>query len=212
MFISRIDQTEFEVLSETGRDYFKRIAASANRMQNLMVDLVNYSRTMKGDKAFSETDLNVIIEDVLAELALNIEEKNALIVIEGIPVAKVIPFQIHQLFVNLLSNALKFSRDGVQPEISIKGAEVTEEELFNNVPFTDRQYYKIVVADNGIGFKQEFAEKIFQLFRRLEKVHEYRGTGIGLAICKRIVENHDGFIFAEGHPNEGAKFIIYLPK
>ncbi len=211
MFISRIDENEYEKLSENGRDYFQRIKVSANRMQNLMIDLVNYSRTMKGEKAFAVTDLREIIDDVINELSTNIEEKNAIISTFGLAEARVIPFQIHQLFVNLITNSLKFSREGVRPEITIVGEKVVEGELYDGIEFSEK-FFKLIVSDNGIGFRQEFAERIFQLFRRLERQHEYRGTGIGLAICKKIVENHDGHIFAEGRENEGAKFIIYLPK
>ncbi len=212
MFISRLDENEYDKLSESGRDYFRKIAVSANRMQNLMIDLVNYSRAMQGEKAFAMADLQLIVEDVISELSVNIDEKDALISTFGLPVAYVIPFQIHQLFVNLLTNSLKFARENVRPEISIVGEHVADDERYNDIDFSARKYFKIIVTDNGIGFKQEFAEKIFLLFRRLEKEHEYRGTGIGLAICKKIVDNHSGFIFAEGREYEGAKFIIYLPK
>ncbi|HLA54490.1 MAG TPA: ATP-binding protein [Flavobacterium sp.] len=211
MFISRIDENEFTSLSETGQDYFKRISASANRMQNLLIDLVNYSRAMKGDKAFVKTNLNEIVAEVLNELAANIEEKNAVIHVGNLPSVNVIPFQIHQLFINLLANSIKFSKQDTPPEINISREKIVGEETHDNVIFADKQYYKIVVSDNGIGFRQEFADKIFQLFRRLEK-ESYEGTGIGLAICKKIIENHNGFIFAESEEGIGAKFIIYLPR
>ena len=212
MFISRINHDDLDNLSPTARDYFDRITASANRMQNLMIDLVNYSRTIKGDKVLVKTDLNKIIGEVLSELAINIDESHAILTIGPMPVINTIPFQIRQLFINLISNALKFVAPGRVPQIKVSRQKLTVGETFEGTVFDDRLYYKIVVSDNGIGFKQEFADKIFELFGRLEKQSDYSGTGIGLAICKKIVENHNGYIFAEGELGKGAKFIILLPK
>ncbi len=211
MFISRIDPQDLEQMSEGGRTYFERIKQSAGRMQNLLVDLVNYSRAMKGDKAFALTPLNQILDDVMEEISFNIQEKNAVVTIEKLPTVNVIPLQIHQMFINLITNSLKFIREGTQPEIRIYNALITDDEL----TWTDKPksaFYKIVVEDNGIGFKQEFADKIFQLFRRLEKNTQYIGTGIGLAICKKVAENHNGHISAYGIPEKGATFVIYLPR
>lgn len=212
MFVSRIEEKELNNLSESGRDYFGRIAQSANRMQNLLIDLVNYSRTMKGEKTFVKTDLKKVVDEVLSELSINIEESDALISVAGLPTIKAIPFQIHQLFVNLIANSLKFTVEGRRPEIQIIGEKVAKGEEYGDVKFDTGKFVKIIVSDNGIGFRQEFAEKIFLLFRRLERDSEYKGTGIGLAICKRIVDNHNGYMFAEGEPGKGSKFIIFLPK
>jgi signal transduction histidine kinase/CHASE3 domain sensor protein len=211
MFVSRIDENEFSQLSEGGRQYFHRIAATANRMQELLIDLVNYSRTIKGDRAFDVTDLSAIAADVVNEQSISIEEKNAVVEIGALPVLKVIPFQIHQLLMNLLSNALKFTRPCVNPEISIAEEAISESESYRGISFNAKDYVKLVVSDNGIGFKQEFSDHIFQLFRRLEKEH-YSGTGIGLAICKKIADNHNGYIFAESKPGKGSRFMVYLPK
>lgn len=212
MFISRIQDTEWETISEKGKDYFGKIRISANRMQNLMMDLVSYSRTIKENKVFVKTNLNDILADVTQELALNIEEKKAEIKIEKLPKIDVIKFQIHQLFVNLISNSLKYSKEDLAPIIKISLEKIDSEERFNDLIFNDKKFYKIVVSDNGIGFKQEFSEKIFMLFRRLETEMDYNGTGLGLAICKKIVENHNGFIKADSIPGSGAVFSIYLPK
>jgi signal transduction histidine kinase/CHASE3 domain sensor protein len=211
MFVSRIDENEFSRLSEGGRQYFHRIAATANRMQELLIDLVNYSRTIKGDMAFAMTDLSAVAADVVNEHSINIEEKNAVVEIWPLPVFKVIPFQIHQLLMNLLSNALKFTRPGVTPEISIAEETISGGESYRGMSFDTKDFVKLVVSDNGIGFKQEFSDHIFQLFRRLEK-EQYSGTGIGLAICKKIADNHNGHIFAESEPGKGSRFIVYLPK
>jgi len=212
MFISRIEDSDFETISEKGRDYFSKIKNAANRMQNLMMDLVDYSKTIKDDKVFVKTNLNKLLEDVVHELALNIEEKNAVIEIGNLPKLNTIPFQIHQLFVNLISNSLKYSKEATSPVIKIKAVKIKNGEKINDIELSDKKYYKITVTDNGIGFKQEFSEKIFMLFKRLETDIDYSGTGIGLAICKKIIENHNGFIKAEGKPDIGSVFILYLPK
>ena len=212
MFISRIDDTESATISKKGQDYFEKIRTSANRMQNLMIDLVNYSRTIKENKVFIKTSLNDVLNDVTQELALNIEEKKAKVKIGKLPKINIIEFQIHQLFVNLISNSLKYSKEGVTPIIKISLEKIDFEDRFNDLVFKEKKFYKIVVSDNGIGFKQEFSEKIFMLFRRLETEMDYNGTGLGLAICKKIVENHNGFIKADGIPGTGAVFTIYLPK
>lgn len=211
MFISRIDEQESDTLTDNGRDYFARIAALANRMQNLLIDLVNYSRAMKGDKAFAQTDLNLVVNDILQELSLNIDEKKAVIKVGKLPIINAIPAQIHQLLVNLMTNALKFTKPGVPPSVKIAEEKIADDEIRDGITIQAKDYVKIVLADKGIGFDQEFADKIFLLFRRLEK-ETYDGTGIGLAICKKIVENHNGYIFAESDIGKGAKFFIYLPR
>lgn len=212
MFISRIEETEAETISEKGKDYFEKIKNSANRMQNLMMDLVDYSKTIKDDKIFVKTSLNKLLEDVLLELAVNIEEENASVEIGNLPKINAIPFQIHQLFVNLISNSLKYRKEDVPPVIKIKTEKIKTGETINGFELIDKKYHKITITDNGIGFRQEFSEKIFMLFKRLETDINYNGTGIGLAICKKITENHNGFIKAEGKPDLGATFTIYLPK
>ena len=212
MFISRVEEKEFDGLSQQGRDYFSKIRIAANRMQTLLIDLVNYSRTIKGDKVFVETDLNKITSDTIQDLATNIEEKSAIIHIGQLPIIKAIPFQLKQLFINLVSNSLKYSQEDNIPQINITSEVITEEEVSEYKIINKEDYYKIVVEDNGIGFKQEYAEKIFLLFKRLETDPKYSGTGLGLAICNRIVENHKGFIKVKSKPNRGSKFYIFLPK
>ena len=212
MFISRVEEKEFDGLSQQGRDYFSKIRIAANRMQTLLIDLVNYSRTIKGDIVFVETDLNKIISDTIQDLTTNIEEKSAIIHIGQLPIIKAIPFQLKQLFINLVSNSLKYSQEGNIPQINITSEVIIEEEVSEYKIINKEDYYKIVVEDNGIGFKQEYAEKIFLLFKRLETDPKYSGTGLGLAICSRIVENHKGFIKVKSEPNRGSKFYIFLPK
>jgi len=212
MFISRLEEKESDAFSEQTIDYFSRIKAAANRMQSLMIDLVNYTRTIKGDKVFVKTDLNELLERTIQELSLNIEEKKAKITIGNLPSLKVIPFQIEQLFINLISNSLKYSQDNVAPKVSVASVKFNDNDKYPDINVSEKKYHKIVVSDNGIGFKQEYEDRIFMLFQRLETDSKYSGTGLGLAICKKIVENHNGFIKVRSKPNSGAKFTIYLPK
>ncbi|MCF6132027.1 sensor histidine kinase [Flavobacterium wongokense] len=211
-FVSRLSEKEGNSLSETGKEYMERINNSVERMRILIEDLLQYSRTTKNEKVFEDTDLNELLDNAKLDLAQFIEEKGAKITNQSLPELKVIPFQIQQLFINLINNSLKYSKAGIPPDIKISCKKVTaaDEEL---IPKSNKEkFYKITFKDNGIGFEQEYAEKIFVLFNRLHNKNEYEGTGIGLAICKKIVENHRGFISATGKPNAGATFTIYLPE
>lgn len=212
MFISRIESTDMDSISEKGKEYFNKIRTSANKMQTLLIDLVNYSRTIKGDKVFEVTDITELVHHVIDELSSDIEDKGAKIDLGDLPTVKVISFQMEQLFINLISNSLKYSQEDVTPEISIFTEKIDKNEVFDNEIITDENYYKIVIKDNGIGFKQEYAEKVFVLFQRLETGSQYSGTGLGLAICKRIVDNHNGFIKVVSEPNIGSRFSVFLPK
>ncbi|MDI6047081.1 ATP-binding protein [Flavobacterium yafengii] len=212
MFISRLEGKESDLLSSQGKEYFSKIRVTANRMQTLLIDLVNYSRTIKGDKVFVKTDLNKVIEEIFQDLSSNIEDKKAIITIGNLPTIKAIPFQVKQLFINLISNSLKYSKEDVAPEISITSKKITEKEMHDYKIANKKDYHKIVISDNGIGFKQEYSDKIFLLFKRLETDPKYSGTGLGLAICSRIVDNHKGFIKVKAKPGLGAKFYIFIPK
>jgi hypothetical protein len=212
MFISRLEEKELDLLTVQGKEYFSKIRATANRMQTLLIDLVNYSRTIKGDKVFVATNLNKVLEEILQDLSSTIDDKKAIITVGNLPVIKVIPFQIKQLFINLITNSLKYSKEDIACEISISAKKVTEKEMQDYKIASKKDYYKIVISDNGIGFKQEYSDKIFLLFKRLETDPKYAGTGLGLAICSRIVENHKGFIKVKAKPNVGAKFYVFIPK
>ena len=209
-FLSRLVSKDYSNLSKSGQQYVSSIQSSANRMRVLIQDLLQFSRTNKGEKVFEEADLNVLLENAKQELAQIMEAKKAVIESNELPTLNVIPFQIQQLFINLIGNSLKYSKAETAPIIKINVSIIThnEEDL---LPNTNSKYYKITIEDNGIGFEQEYAKKIFILFNRLHNKNEYEGTGIGLAICKKIVENHKGFIVAKGIPDQGATFIIYLP-
>ena len=210
-FCDRIREMEYEKLSDKGKDYFIRMQAGASRMQNLIRDILAYSRMTTAEKILEMTDLNDLLAHAKTELEVLISEKRAAIVNDRMPIMKVIPFQIQQLLNNLLNNALKFSRPGVPPHVVIKCERIAGSKVRHLYPLASLYYYHITFADNGIGFEPEYSKKIFEVFQRLHARTEYGGTGIGLAICKKIVENHNGFIFAESQINEGATFHVYLP-
>jgi PAS domain S-box-containing protein len=211
-FITRIIETESENISERGKDYFQRIQNAANRMQTLIDDLLTYSRTNTDGRKIETTDLNIILEEVKLDLREKIDEKNATIKSERLPTAEVVAFQFRQLLVNLIGNSLKFSKSDVKPEIRIKCEVISGDSIPDHHNQKEKPFYHITLTDNGIGFEAEYNAKIFEVFQRLHGRSEYTGTGIGLAICKKIVENHGGFISAEGTPGVGATFHIYLPQ
>ena len=210
-FISRLIDKEINSISENGKQYLMKIQDSSERMRLLIDDLLQFSRTNKSEKVFVSTCLNELLENSKLELTQIIEDKKAIIISDSLPHLNVIPFQIQQLFTNLINNSLKYSKENIPPKIDIKVNKV-EAKNEDKIPFNDKsKFYKITFTDNGIGFDPQYSERIFMLFNRLHNKDEYSGTGIGLAICKKIVDNHKGFIYADGKPNNGAKFTIYLP-
>ena len=190
--------------------YFEKINTSARRMVELITSVLNYSRLSKERDLREDADLNEVLADIESDFELPIREKNAKIVYNGLPVLKAHPLQMHQLFSNLISNALKFSSGS--PVITISSQKIAKEGMKSSpVVLTADQYLEIVVKDNGIGFEQEYENLIFSMFQRLHPRQEYAGTGIGLAICKKIMENHKGFMRAEGEPRKGSSFYLYFP-
>lgn len=211
-FISRIKESDMKLFPDNVRDYISGIKKETIRMQKFITDLLLYSRASKADKTFEVADLNEILENSRRELSHRIEEKNAIInSASDLPVMNVIPFQVQQLFSNLISNSIKYSRPDQNPIIDVTRETVQGKDVPQYAGDPDSWFYKISFADNGIGFEQQYAEKIFALFYRLHSGKEYTGTGIGLAICKIIVENHKGFITAQGYPGKGSVFNIYIP-
>lgn len=211
-FISRLYDKDNDRLSDSGKQYLERIQFSAGRMRKLIDDLLQFSRSTRADQKFEYTELNELMQNATEELQTTIEEKNATINLEPLPMLKVIPFQIQQLFVNILGNSLKYSKKDVAPVIDLKVTEVESENEPLILKKSRKIYFKLQFTDNGIGFEQQYADRIFTLFNRLHDKDEFEGTGIGLAICKKIVENHNGYIYAEGTPGVGAKFTIFLPQ
>ena len=211
-FISRLEARDYQNLTETGQQYFERIKVAAGRMRLLIKDLLQFSRTNKSEKVFEMADLNEILEAAKHEIAESISDKSAIIKSEHLPTLKVIPFQIQQMFINLLGNSVKYSKANVPPEIQIDYRKISLQQIGKLVLPAKKDFHKFTFSDNGIGFSEEYSQRIFELFSRLHNKDEIAGTGIGLAICKKIVENHKGYILAKGKPGEGAVFEIYLPE
>ncbi len=210
-FVSVILENENENLSENGKYNFQRMQLAAGRMQLLIEDLLSFSRISTTDHKFEKTDLNIIVEEIKADLKDTIQGKNATIDASDLCPANLIPFQFRQLMYNLISNALKFSHPG-RPSRIIIVSEIEKGNKLNNEKLSpEKNYCHIVVKDNGIGFEPEFSERIFEVFQKLHGKEIYAGTGIGLAIVKKIVENHNGTVTATGELNKGATFDIYLP-
>ena len=204
-------EKENQNLSENGKDHFRRMIASASRMQQLIQDLLDYSHINATERKFEKTNLNKIIKGVKNELKEAIIEKHATIKVIKACVINIISFQFHQLMLNLISNALKFSKPGIPPHIVIKSS-IAKGGMLNNIDLSSEKLYcYITVEDNGIGFEPEYKERIFGMFQKLHGKDEYAGTGIGLAIVRKIVENHNGFITATSELNKGARFDIYIP-
>lgn len=210
-FASRILAKEAESLTEKGKDYFRRMQEAADRMQTLIQDLLSYSRTNITDRTFENTDLVDIINEVKREIKESIAEKKAIIETGAMCRMNIIPFQFRQLLFNLVGNALKFSKPEIPPHITIQ-CEIAQGSTTGIESLSpEKTYCHISVADNGIGFDPQYKERIFEVFQRLHGKAEYSGTGIGLAIVKKIVENHNGVITATSEPDHGARFDIYIP-
>ena len=198
MFTSRIVDKEKNFSPQT-HEFFSAITATAERMQNLIRDLLSYSKLDAENQSKEKTDL----AEMLDEAAATLDEPVELIINGQLPVIKAIPSQIGQLFSNILDNAMKYRKRDVEPEITVS---VTHDVVQN------KKYLKISVADNGIGFDPQYKDKIFEVFQRLHGKQEYSGTGVGLSICKKIMDNHNGFIEADGNPGVGAVFTMYFPE
>lgn len=217
-FSSRILETEYAVLSDKGKDYFQKMNNTARRMQTLIEDLLAFSHTNTSERKFEYTSLNKIVEDVKNDLTESILEKEAIIETHQLGDANINSFQFRQVIQNLISNAIKFSLPETPPHIIIK-SEVTKGSLLQkkNPELTigqlspSKNYCHISIEDNGIGFNPEYKNRIFGIFQRLHSNDQYTGTGIGLAIVKKIIDNHNGFITASGEINKGATFNIYIP-
>lgn len=195
----------------TTERYFSKINSSAQRMSMLINDVLNYSRLTKTGEQFADADLNRILKQVLSDFELLIEQKQAVITHSELPVIKGIPLQLNQLLSNLISNSLKFSEN--KPEINISWRILSANEVERKYPRlnVDNTYIELIFKDNGIGFEQQYAEQIFIIFQRLNNQRIYSGTGIGLALCKKIVEHHQGIITASSEKGQGATFTIILP-
>ncbi|RYZ55361.1 MAG: response regulator [Sphingobacteriales bacterium] len=198
-----------ESTPEATADYLSRIVSASERMSVLINDLLTYSR-LSVNSLFQPTDLNMLVQEILVDLEIQIREKNAVIHTGRLDVIDAIPGQIRQLFQNIISNALKFSRPGTQPEISIYCERVAGLSSHAHTEASG-EFTRITISDNGIGFDERYLDKIFTLFQRLNSRENYEGTGIGLAIAKKIVDKHEGTITARSKEKQGSDFIIILP-
>lgn len=199
-------------LDDDAVKYISRIQKSAERMQGLITDILEFSKVSYDQNSFINTDLNILVDEVVADLDTTVSEKNATINISTLPSLDVKPGLIRPLFSNLIENALKYSKKEIAPEINIYAEEEVEKTNPGKINSSnEKKYCKIFVRDNGIGFDQKYGKKIFDMFVRLHGNSEYEGTGIGLALCKQIVEKHEGFISALSKENIGSTFIVSLP-
>jgi light-regulated signal transduction histidine kinase (bacteriophytochrome) len=212
MFSSKIVDTGLEGVPEKAVQSVDKIRQTAARMQRLLDDIYQYSMTSNTELSFETVDLNLLLQSIVQEdIAERLTGKGASITIEALPGIHGIRFQLRQLFLNLLNNSLKFT-DPERPAVIRIGCEVVAAQDLDLSLLPAAQWYKIYVSDNGIGFDNQYADRIMGIFQRLHGAAEFEGTGIGLAICKKIVENHGGMLAARGIPGEGATFTIYLPK
>lgn len=211
-FSDRLLEKYKDILVGDGAMYLSRMIASAENMRSLINDLLEFSRISKSGQNFEKVSLETILEQVKTDLELTIEETNTVITNEPLPIIEAIASQMKQLFSNIINNAIKFRKTGVSPVIGIDCNVAAREEklLYGLNPLNT--YYKIQIIDNGIGFDNEYASRIFQVFQRLHGKSEYPGSGIGLAICKKIADHHKGYIYAESLPDAGARFILIIPQ
>jgi len=212
MFSDRLLVDYQNKMDEEGSAYLTRIQNSCKHMQLLINDILEFSKISAKREQFKEVDLNEIINHILTDFEETIGEKGVAVTIEKLPLLCVNPILMNPLFSNLIGNAIKYNRKDVRPQVHIYSETVSTNGNGENPESTPKKNYcRIYVKDNGIGFEQKYAKEIFDMFRRLHPAAEYEGTGIGLALCKKIVEKHGGFIAAKSDVNEGATFILSLP-
>ncbi len=211
-FAERLQTKYSGTLADDGKEYLTRIMASAEIMRNLIDNLLEFSRITRRTHPPEPTDLNAIVKVVITELELLFDETNAKVEIQSkLPFIEAIPLQMKQLFTNLITNAIKFRKKDTASIIKIFCRPTNKEERNKYRLSNNANYYSIHIEDNGIGFEQDYAEKIFQIFQRLHGKSEYPGSGIGLAICKKIIDHHHGAIYANSDPQKGATFTVILP-
>jgi two-component system, chemotaxis family, sensor kinase Cph1 len=207
LIASRILSRE-QVMPETVEDAIKRMNNSAGRMQTLLIDILKYTRLKHTDEVLVPVDMNALLEDVKQDMTETIIEKNAEVIIDKLPEIQGIPFLLRQLFSNLVANSIKYAAKDRRPEIKVTASE----ELQPYKPDEPQSLYRIIyVADNGMGFDQQYAESIFNIFTRLHDIPDHKGSGVGLALCKKIMQNHNGHISATSAINEGTVISLYFP-
>jgi two-component system, LuxR family, sensor kinase FixL len=206
-FGDRFMDTYGSTLDEKATTYIDKMLSAASRMQMLLSDLLSFSRVSRAARSFEPVDLAQTFKDILADLDDAVQRTGAIVEVPNMPSIQAIPTQMHQLFQNLVANAIKFGRPGETPRITIDFAAISG----LDVGLPRGKYARISVTDNGIGFDTKYLDRIFVIFQRLHGKHEYSGSGIGLAIVKKIVDNHQGRIEASSTLGEGASFTVTLP-
>ena len=210
-FGDRLETKFGDALGEQGKDYLGRMRTATQRMQTLINDLLTYSRVTTKAQPFAPVDLSTVAQEVLSDLETRTAEVNGKVDVDKLPTVQADALQMRQLFQNLVGNALKFSKPGESPVVTISSRRLNGKDSLATMGLTSNEALEITVQDNGIGFDAKYAERIFGTFQRLHGRSEYEGTGIGLSVCRKIVERHGGRIRAESEPNNGAKFIVTLP-
>jgi signal transduction histidine kinase len=212
VLIERLIAKHEPLFSSDAKEYVNRIQTCIEEMRSLINGLTELARTDAETNEFIACDLNVIIKETLQMMREEIEKKNAVVYIDPLPVIQGSDFQYRQLFKNLFENAIKFSQKDIPTKIEVKVESIAAEEENRFNLENQKKYHKIEIRDNGIGFNQNYAEKIFEPFTHLHPRSKYDGNGLGLAICKKIVMNHKGIIYAEGNENKGSRFVLILPE
>jgi signal transduction histidine kinase len=193
-------------------NYFQRIMTASRRMQSLINNLLDFSRHSVDNSKLERTDLNLVLRDILSQKEIEIEKTNARIYCDKLPVVSAVPALMQQLFSNLIGNAIKFRKKDVDPVVEIRSSPMSPAEVEQYLGHVNGStYMKLQVVDNGIGFEEKHTQDIFKVFKRLHSYQQFEGTGVGLAICKKIIEKHGGFITAESIPDKGSNFIIGIP-
>jgi signal transduction histidine kinase len=211
IYSDRILEYGVTLLPSPLREYFEKINSASNRMQKLIEDFLAFSQTFNTTQQPEKIDLNKIVDEIRQELGTRIEERRAIIEASPLPEISAVPFQVKQLMTNLIGNALKYTYPGTSPHVTITGSIIKGKDIPVSNAMAEQLYVKVSIADNGIGFEQKYSSKIFELFQRLHSKDVYSGTGIGLALCKKIVQHMNGFIAATSEPGKGSVFTFYLP-
>ena len=212
IFSKILQQNEKKIKTRDVKKYLEKIISSSGRLKKLIEEMLNFATVTNYEKLLVKTDLNEILRCTLFDFELLIEEKKAQVIAHDLPEIEAVPFQMSQLFYDIIHNSLKFSKVDIAPVIEIASRKLTKKEIKSHTNLDGKLwYYEITFRDNGIGFNQKYAEQIFTMFQRLSSGGEYPGTGIGLAICKKVVNNYHGEIYAQGLEDKGAVIHVLLP-
>lgn len=212
IFSKILQQNEKKLKTRDVKKYLEKIISSSGRLKKLIEEMLNFATVTNYEKLLVKTDLNEILRCTLFDFELLIEEKKAQVIAHDLPEIEAVPFQMSQLFYDIIHNSLKFSKVDIAPVIEIASRKLTKKEIKSHTNLDGKLwYYEITFRDNGIGFNQKYAEQIFTMFQRLSSGGEYPGTGIGLAICKKVVNNYHGEIYAQGLEDKGAVIHVLLP-